>query len=294
MANNKLFEKKNPLDAATILHYQDRRFPLRIKDEGENKDEAVYIPHWHDDIELVYMANGKQEFKINDEPVYLDKGDFLFINSKVMHYHRVLSKTGTRTFFIIFQPTILSGNTYINESFIDPLSSENPFDFLFLSHKTDEAKEIGKWMKYIVDVYHASPDQYQLKALGALHMIMDVLYQHFSTMNPVIKQTSTISEMEKKMISFIYQHYNEPITLKDIANSAHVSPRTCSNIFQHYLSISPINYLIRFRLEIACILLVTTKDPIDTISRNCGFDSSAYFTKQFKAHYGITPTKYRK
>lgn len=290
MANN----KANPLDAAAILHYQDRRFPLRIKDEGENKDEAVYIPHWHDDIELVYMESGKQEFKVNDESVTIEKGDFLFINSKVMHYHHVLSENNTRTFFIIFQPSILSGNTFINNTFIHPLESDNPFDFLFLSHKTKEAKQIGKWMKFIVETYQSSPGTYQLKALGALHMIMDILYQQFSTMNPVVRQTSAISEIEKKMISFIYQNYNQPITLKDIADSAHVSPRTCSNIFQHYLSISPINYLIRFRLEIACILLETTNDSIDSISRNCGFESSAYFTKQFKAHYNTTPTKYRK
>ena len=47
------------------------------------------------------------------------------------------------------------------------------------------------------------------------------------------------------------------------------------------------------RLELACRLLITTNDNISVIAQNSGFENPMYFASIFKAHYGMTPTKFR-
>lgn len=284
----------NQKEDAAVLHYDNRRFPLRIKDVYEQAGDNIVIPHWHDDFELVYVLEGMNEYRINDDKLILQPGDFLFINTRVMHYNRAIAKGENHGYFVIFQPSILTGNPYVAETFLEPIWKVNPLEFLYLPRNTEQAEEIGKWMKFIVNAYLEAPDHYHLQAIAGLNLIMNVLYKEFSSRNPAVKQMSPIGELEKKMISFIYHHFADNITLQNIADSANVSVRTCSNIFQHYAGVSPMKYLNLFRLDMSSRLLQTTDAPVQNIAWNCGFESSAYFIKQFKKQYGCTPNQYRK
>ncbi len=123
---------------------------------------------------------------------------------------------------------------------------------------------------------------------------MNVIIEEFANRNPAFKQITPMGELEKKMITFIYEHFSEKITLTDIARSANINTHTCCDIFKHYLNTSPVAYLNAFRLDMSTKLLKTSKASVQYISYSCGFDSSAYFIKLFKERYGITPIQYRK
>ena len=66
------------------------------------------------------------------------------------------------------------------------------------------------------------------------------------------------------------------------------------NIFSKVLTVSPVNYLIAYRLKKAAHLFKNTEDKIDFIAQVFGFDSAAYFCRKFKNHFGVTPGMYRK
>lgn len=279
---------------ATVPHYESSRFPLRIKDIAEESKGEIIFPHWHDDIELAYCKSGKYEYRINDDSLIIQEGDFLFINSRVMHYIRTLSDEQTRNYCIIFKPSILTGNEEITNKYLKPIYKGNPLEFLYFPRNTDLAKECAKWMELIMRAYKADHEDYELVAIAGLNMIMHLLYQEFSNRNPAIKQISDIGELEKKMISFIYEEYQNDISLNDIASSANISTHTCCDIFKHYVGISPVKYLNLFRLEMGSRLLISSKKNIQQIAWLCGFQTSAYFIKSFKDEYGLTPAKYRK
>ena len=61
------------------------------------------------------------------------------------------------------------------------------------------------------------------------------------------------------MLTFIYEHYGETITLKEIANAAHISRSEAGRCFQTYLGCSPIEALIQYRLQTARRLLWKTQ-----------------------------------
>jgi transcriptional regulator GlxA family with amidase domain len=47
----------------------------------------------------------------------------------------------------------------------------------------------------------------------------------------------------KEMMSWVESHLTEPLTLKEIAASVHLSPRECQRIFKAYLHRTPTEYL---------------------------------------------------
>ena len=57
---------------------------------------------------------------------------------------------------------------------------------------------------------------------------------------------------------------------------------------------TPINYLISYRLKQAALLLTSTEKKIATIAQESGFNGVDHFCRSFKNSYGITPTDYRK
>lgn len=96
------------------------------------------------------------------------------------------------------------------------------------------------------------------------------------------------------MMQYIHENYTHDISLDDIACYAGISKSTVLNLFRKYLHITPIDYLIHYRLKEAALLLVKTEKKIATISDEAGFHNVDYFCRLFKKHYCLTPTQYRK
>ena len=96
------------------------------------------------------------------------------------------------------------------------------------------------------------------------------------------------------MMQFLHQNYAEDISLEEIACYANISKSTVLNLFNRFLHITPINYLIGYRLKKAALLIKNTEKKINTISYETGFHNVDYFCRAFKKSYKMTPTEYRK
>ena len=79
------------------------------------------------------------------------------------------------------------------------------------------------------------------------------------------------------------------MTLADIAAAANISRSEAGRCFAAYMSCSPVEALIRCRLETACGMLHDATLSLQEISEVCGFNSVNYFSRQFKKTYGYAP-----
>ncbi|MFR6583354.1 MAG: helix-turn-helix transcriptional regulator [Ruminococcus sp.] len=80
----------------------------------------------------------------------------------------------------------------------------------------------------------------------------------------------------------------------EIAAQSMISKSSALNLFRSYLHITPVNYLINYRLKQAALLLSHTEKKVSTISAETGFHNVDYFCRAFKKHYQVTPGEYRK
>ena len=92
---------------------------------------------------------------------------------------------------------------------------------------------------------------------------------------------------------YILGHFNENISLHQLAQHCHVSPFHFSRIFKSIMNISPHQYLAEIRLNHAKVLLTTTEQPITDIAFACGYNSLEHFTTAYRRKFNTNPGRHR-
>lgn len=95
-------------------------------------------------------------------------------------------------------------------------------------------------------------------------------------------------------LDYIEEHLREDISLEEIARQAHSSLFWFHRVFALLVGDSLGEYLRKRRLNCAAVELVTTDQRIIDIAVKYGFSSHEAFTRAFSAHFGITPSQYRR
>ena len=132
---------------------------------------------------------------------------------------------------------------------------------------------------------------YEMAVQRALNSIFEYIFCNFEAFP---KNNATQIQIKhqiriQKMLSFIYEHYTETVTLEDIARSANVSRSEAGRCFHSYMGISPVDALIQYRLQMAYRMLNENIYTLQEISEACGFHSANYFSRQFKKNSGYAP-----
>jgi AraC family transcriptional activator of mtrCDE len=65
------------------------------------------------------------------------------------------------------------------------------------------------------------------------------------------------------------------------------------NLFKNMTGLSPKAYLLKIKMRRAAAILLESNQTITDISLNLGYSSIHYFTKQFTAYFGVSPTQFR-
>jgi len=92
---------------------------------------------------------------------------------------------------------------------------------------------------------------------------------------------------------YIESEYDKSITLKQLADMAHISvPHFCLQ-FKKQFKISPIAYLIHQRMHQAAYFLQDKNLKVSTVAQKVGYDDLFYFSKLFKKHFGSSPRALR-
>ncbi len=93
---------------------------------------------------------------------------------------------------------------------------------------------------------------------------------------------------------YVLAHYQENINRDKMAEMVNLSPGYFSNLFRAEVGMSFSDYLIQVRIENAKRLLRRFDLSVEAISRQCGFNSLAHFSRTFKDRVSLSPLKYRK
>jgi AraC-like DNA-binding protein len=95
------------------------------------------------------------------------------------------------------------------------------------------------------------------------------------------------------VLAHLRDHYNTPITNRQLARLAHMSVRAFERKFLASFHLTPQKYLRRLRLRMASRALVYSGEALAEIATGCGFSDQSHFTRKFRRHFGRTPRDYR-
>ena len=95
-------------------------------------------------------------------------------------------------------------------------------------------------------------------------------------------------------VEAIQANYQSNLTLTQMAQICNLSPSYLTKIFKENFKTTPVQYLIKYRIEMACRLLQRSDMRIEDIALQTGFGSGNYFSRIFKSVVGVSPKDYRK
>lgn len=288
---NKIQTDENMME--TIQH-GSKEYPFRFYyDNLELFDFHCIEWHWHTEFELVYVETGTVYFGISDKQLALSEGQGVFINSKILHRYFSQGKAIVPN-FVLMPVFIAAQDSLIYQKYVLPIMA-SPMDYQIFSQDIPWQAEVLSLMREMMAAQEKASDV-ELVNSYLIQKIWHILYQNTDIEHMGKKENYSASSQARLqlMMQYIHQKSAYNISLSDIADQAKVSKSTALNLFQRYLGISPVTYLINYRLQEAAKLLTATEKKVTAISKDTGFDSVDYFCKVFKKYYKLTPTEYRK
>ncbi len=259
----------------------------------KERPEDVIPWHWHDEIEIVHIVNGKMEIKIPSQSFLLEKGDCVVINSNVLHYGVAVVECELRS--LVFSPALITGNEefVFAKKYMQPLLTCNNFSHYFI--KAGNNENVTHWFNCAFEALAEDCYGYEFIVREKLSRICLFLYGEF--IPQVDSRDISLNQDNlriRKMLAYIHKNFADDISLSEIAGIADISERECLRCFQKTIQLSPIQYLLKYRvMQGGAMLLKSPADSISEIATSCGFDSPSNFAKTFKRFYNCTPRQYR-
>ncbi len=92
---------------------------------------------------------------------------------------------------------------------------------------------------------------------------------------------------------FIGQHLFQHLSLQEMADAVDCSIAQLNRLCKRNSGLSPGDYFMRQRLQVAADLLLSVQLPIKDIAEDMGFEDPYYFSRIFKKIHGVSPRTYR-
>jgi AraC family transcriptional regulator of arabinose operon len=136
--------------------------------------------------------------------------------------------------------------------------------------------------------HRSQADFREILSLNALEEILILTAQAY-----VAAFKSNLDPRVEEVLRQLTERLSESVSVQELAEAVSLSPSRLAHLFKEQIGDSIVNTLTRFRLQEASRLLEFTDQNVAEIAQSVGFQSQFHFSRQFKAHYGVSPTTYR-
>lgn len=246
--------------------------------------------HYHMDIiEIVYCLKGSVNIICNHESLKLKSGEIFTINHQDVHC--MFSDEDNTTIIL----------------HLDMRKLEVPFEDIDGVYFAAQDEAIQKYQEealndvkaHVLALAYTITDESKLdcqKIQRAANRIVKTMIEYFdwfSYMHFNENQIEILRDRFKEIIKYCHTHYQNKITITDIAELVHLNNNYTSQ-FLGKSSYGSFNGMMAYiRCYEAQYLLLNTTLPLDEISILCGFSDTKYFYKNFNIWWCKKPKKLR-
>lgn len=280
-------------DNSEIFEYDYPDFPIYAhKEYVSSYPRFRCAAHWHEDLEFHLVLEGTMTCDVNEETVMIAPGNGIWINSRQLHCNYSPNQTECVYLCVLLHPSLLAATDAIALDYVLEYLNHPGLPLCLLDRSVP-------WQKKVLDqigrIYELrSGGHSPLRIQGTFLDMWATMTENIPIPEHISKKDLEKSNALKQMLHYIYLHYEEPVTLAQIAEAGNVGKSTCTEVFKSHLHETPIRYLIQYRLEKAAELLSCTDKSITDISYNVGFSNPSYFTSTFRTFYHCSPSQYRR
>lgn len=251
-------------------------------------------PHIHNSVEFMYVLGGTCSVEVEgaDRPISMCKGELIVVDALVPHRLVVLEACRMLNIEFQFQPK-LDGFSSIgelarcNDELLRLLSRE--FQFLVL---LDDGEVYPTLRSLVLELDRAS---------GGSDPMSDLLLYRLLLLTARLAEEACKDEARthtqmyvKQAMEYIHSRYDCSLQLKDVAAAVNLHPGYLHRLFKSGQGCTVMEYVTRYRIEKAKMLLSHSDIPVIEIAGYVGMNSRQYFSAVFKRVTGLTPQQCRK
>lgn len=275
-----------------LIERGSQHFPIELYIVDKNHSRYEMSSHWHNEIEFIRVVSGKLNVKLNSNEYFAQENDIIFINPETVH---AATPVGDCVYeCIVMSFDMLNAEDEECRFFIDCLINGQ---IVINEFNHNAPKGFSYAMNCIFDSMRHKSKGYKFSVISALYsmlgsVIANKMYKTISSDEKLL-ENKNITKL-KKVLLFIRENYQLPITLHDMADKVHMSQKYFCLFFKQMTNKTPVEYLILYRIECAARMLRSSDSSVTDIALSCGFNDLSYFIKTFKNIKGVTPAKFRK
>ena len=251
--------------------------------------------HFHPEFELTYIFKGSGQRYIGSVVDRFEAGDLVFLGANLPHcwVSETIKESSDQVEAIVIQ----FKEDFFGKDFFNFPEMRKVKYFLELSKAGILLSEKTKadLINTMIEMEHCDDLKRFTLLLDLLHIISQLDdYQIIDLSFNQKKHTNADKVRFQKVFSYIISNFTKPISLKEIASVANLSPTSFCRYFKEITHKTMVEVINGYRLEKACSLLKITDLPLQQICFDCGFGDIPHFYKSFKKVTGMSPNKYRK
>lgn len=259
---------------------------LKILDVQKNKlsKKVSNRIQFHPFTYFYYLAEGYGKLSIESELIDVNAGDLIVINSNIGHT-MYLDKKIDNVKLLGFGVESISIASLEN----DVAQEINYFHI-------DNSDKNLQFEHYFEDIFneYKGTDIFATSLANAVAttLLIYLLRKYRDTIT--IKYDKKVNRQIDYIKSYIDSNYSSDIKLEDLSAMAYMNKFHLISEFKQSYRITPIEYLILKRIEVAKSQLISTNHTMEEISAIVGFNSQSYFNQVFKKKVGQTPSQFRR
>lgn len=250
-----------------------------------------HIPiHWHDEMEIIYVRQGRLLVHIEEEEYILTPGQVLIVNACQLHL-MVVDDMSVDYDTLLFSLELISfqADDLLERTVFRPLRNGQ---LIFPNRVCEQVltAENLALLEEIVAINKQKRNLYQMETrVLLLRFLLEVLRN-----TTLIKTSNTGDDIQRQMLEYIRQHYKEGVSLEDLSEEFHLSSKYLSRYFKEKFHLTFSEYVDHLRMSHAKELLENTDMSITEIALECGFSGVSFFIRRFTGKNGCSPLKWRK
>ena len=250
-------------------------------------DRPITCLHIHDCLELGYCFSGSGVFFVAEKVLPYEAGDVVFINNTEVHLASSAPGTKSNWSWIFLDPVSLLGPSGEGQS--DPTPLAGPAFSNILSGKSHPA--IAVIVRKMLEELEGqqSGRESLLKALTLELMIRVHRIAPPRQASPEPRDYQRLAPA----LHWLNKHYASPLKVGELARSCGLSEPHFRRLFTRTMGRSPRTYWNNLRLEMASLLLRSTRQSVLEISSLVGFETLSSFNRLFLSRFEQSPRAWR-
>lgn len=252
-------------------------YPLTVNCAGRIVADKPFVTdnvRGREDYYLIYVECGELEITRNGSTCIARSGSVMIFPP---HYHYKYTFYGDHTLSYLWM--------HFTGSYTERLLEECGFGELpCIFHSEPNIKTVSEFGK-LFDMFGSHELLQKQKLACRLEAILLCIA---SNLNGADKSVNFA-----RSIGYIHAFYSKDLRIPELAKMESLSNSRYITVFKKYMGMTPSDYIINLRINVACDLLKNSDMSIKEVAANIGYENAHFFSKLFKKKTGVSPKGYR-